>query len=200
MIDIFTAFLPLNLPTDFSSSSLCSIEATSFRRSCPPISLFLRVIFSIDFIDEDPRPLNKISPSSDLTEPPGKSLMLLRRADIISFVEIFFAEIIEGFIITHISSSLLPAIPTPATPSSCIIFCFIFLAFENNKLCLVSPKILTLITGNLVLSLEICGSSASSGNPSIASTKSLTVLKSSSTSASGFNLIVTSEEPSELVE
>ena len=126
--------------------------------------------------------------------------MLLLNAVIISFVDIFFAEIIDGSIITQISSSLFPAIPTPATPSNCIIFCLIFFAFKKSKLCLVSPNILTLITGNLVLSFEISGSSASSGNPSIASTKSRVVLKSSSTSASGFSLRVTDDAPSELVE
>ena len=59
---------------------------------------------------------------------------------------------------------------------------------------------LTLITGNLVFTLDISGSSASSGKPSIASTKSLTDLNNSSTSASGFNLKVTREMPSELVD
>ena len=137
--DIFTAFFPLNLPTEFSSSNLCSTEATSFNNNCPPISLFFNVIFSIDLIDDDPKPLNSISPSKALTEPPGRSLILFVRALIISFVDIFFAEITAGLIITQISSSLFPAIPTPATPFSCIIFCLIFFAFANNKLCLVSP-------------------------------------------------------------
>ena len=70
VIDILTAFFPLNLPTEFSSSNLCSIEATSLSRSCPPISLFLSVIFSIGFIDDEPKPLKRISPSIAFW-PPG---------------------------------------------------------------------------------------------------------------------------------
>ncbi len=197
---MFTAFFPLNLPTEFSSSNLCSTEAISFNNNCPPILLFFNVMFSIDLIDDEPNPLNNMSPSKAFTDPPGKSLILFLKASIISLVEIFFADITDGFIITHTSSSLFPAIPTPATPLSCMIFCFIFFAFLNNKLCLVSPKILTLITGNLVFTLDISGSSASLGKPSIASTISLTDLNNSSTSASGFNLKVTADTPSELFE
>ena len=56
------------------------------------------------------------------------------------------------------------------------------------------------MTGNLVFTREISGSSASSGNPSMASTRSLTALNNSSTSAYGFSLKVTLETPSELFE
>ena len=44
------------------------------------MSLFLNVIFSIALIDEEPKPLNKISPSRAFTEPPGRSLILLLSA------------------------------------------------------------------------------------------------------------------------
>ena len=114
----FTALRELNLPNDFTSSSLIFTFATSPKSNCPPDSLFLKLIFEIFSTLFIPMPLKRISPSIDLIEPPGKSLILDLNASIIKFDDIFLADISSGLISTHISFSLLPEMPTPATPDN----------------------------------------------------------------------------------